>query len=127
MSIEDAVVGAAIAKADAAKKYPPISAAQAGARSNLAAVGDTQFWVATSTFRIAITERNRRSLTIVNRSATAQNLMVALGTIDQTTTPTEGFVSVPQGGYFTTTDVKPVFAYYVSTADFVQVRKEVLS
>lgn len=98
----------------------------AGARTHQPATSNVMVQVGTSAALIALTERTRRTITVVNRS-TGQNLMVGLGTLDQTTVPGSGFDTVPAGQEWTTTDVRPVFAYYATTADLTQVRKEVAS
>lgn len=121
----DAVTLAA-ANAAAAKRYAPVTAAAAGARTHLPASSNVLIQVGTAAAIVAVTERTRRTITIVNRS-TGQTLFVGLGTLDSTTVPGSGFDSVPAGQEWTTTDVRPVFAYYATTADLAQVRKEVVS
>lgn len=98
-------------------------AARTGGRPGRAARGDVRWYAGTAAAAIALTERDRLSMIVRNLSA-SQTLQVALGTLDVSTTPSS-FTDVPPGSEWVTTDVRPVFARYASSADLVHVVKEV--
>ncbi|WP_273491727.1 hypothetical protein [Gordonia otitidis] len=125
MSFSDVILATEEAAADAKKKYSgPTSSTQAGARPNVSGVGDTLWWTGTNLSIIALTERSRRSIVVVNRSAT-QTLTIGLGSLDSTVAPGSGTTTIPPGGYWTTTDARPVFASFPSSGDYIQIKKEV--
>lgn len=87
-------------------------------------VGSGLLQLNTSALLVTATERDRLLVILRNLDAT-QTLRVAHGILDSSTAPST-FTDVAPGQEWASTDVRPVFAYYVTSGALVHVYKELI-